>query len=46
MYADAEYVVTTAAVAMMVLPVKGIVKDITVGSSTGAVDTHVVSARS
>ena len=45
-YADAEYVVTTAAVATMVLPVKGIVKDIAVGSSTGAVDTHVVSARS
>ena len=45
-HADAEYVITTAAVAMMVLSVKGIVKDIAVGSSTGAVDTHVVSARS
>ena len=30
---DAEHVVTTAVVATMVLPVKGIVKDITVGSS-------------
>ena len=28
------------------LPVEEIVKDIAVGSSTGAVDTHVVSARS
>ena len=43
---DAEHVVTTAAVATMVLPVKGIVKDITVDSSTEAVDTHVVSAMS
>ena len=42
--ADAEHVVTTAAVATMVLLVKGIVKDIAVGSSTAAVDTHVVSA--
>ena len=42
--ADAEHVVTTTAVATMVLPVKGIVKDISVESSTGAVDTHVVSA--
>ena len=42
--ADADYVVTTAAVATMVLPVKGIVEDIAVGSSTGAVDTHIVSA--
>ena len=41
---DAEHVVITAAVATVVLPVKGIVKDIAVGSSTGAVDTHVVSA--
>ena len=32
---DAEHVVTTAAVITMVFPVKGIVKDITVGSSTG-----------
>ena len=39
-----EYVVTTVAVATMVLPVKGIVKDIAVGASTGAVDTNVVSA--
>ena len=37
---------TTAAVVTMVLPVKGIVKGIAVGSSTGAVDTHVVSAGS
>ena len=42
--ADAEYVVTTAAVATMVHPVKEIVKDIAVESSTGAVDTHVLSA--
>ena len=40
--ADAEYVVTTAAVATMVLPVKGIVEDIAEDSSTGAVDAHVV----
>ena len=40
--ADAEYVVITAAVATMVFPVKGTVKDIAVGSSTGAVDAHVV----
>ena len=32
---DAEHVVITAAVITMVFPVKGIVKDITVGSSTG-----------
>ena len=32
---DAEHVVTTAAVVTMVFLVKGIVKDITVGSSTG-----------
>ena len=44
LYADAEYVVTTAAMATMVLPVKGVVKNIAVGSSTGAMDTHVVSA--
>ena len=42
--ADAEYVVTIAAVATMMLPVKGIVQDITVDSSTEAVDMHVVSA--
>ena len=36
-FADAEYVVSTAAVATMVFPVKGIVEDIAVGSSTGAV---------
>ena len=42
--ANAEHVVTTAAVATMVLPDKGIVKDIAVDSSTGAVDTHVESA--
>ena len=42
--AEADNVFTTAAVVMMVLPVKGIVKDIAVGSSTGVVDTHVVSA--
>ena len=41
--ADAEHVATTAAVVTMVLPVKGILKDIAVGSSTGAVDAHVVS---
>ena len=40
----AEHVVTTAAVATMVHPVKEIVKDIAVDSSTGAVDTHVLSA--
>ena len=40
--ADAEYVVTTAAVATMVFPVKGIVKDIAVGSSTGAVDISMM----
>ena len=39
--ADAEHVVTTAAVATMVLLVKGTVKDIAVGSATGAVDTHI-----
>ena len=38
--ADAEHVVTTAAVATMVLLVQGTVKDIAVGSATGAVDTH------
>ena len=37
-----EYVVTTVAVATMVLPVKGMVKDIVVGSSTGVVDKNVV----
>ena len=42
--ADAEHVVTTAVVATMVFPVKGIVEDIAVGSSTGAVDLHVVNA--
>ena len=41
--ADAEHVVATAAVATMVLHVKGIVKDIAVESSTGAIDTHFVS---
>ena len=41
-FAEAEYVVITAAVATMVFPVKGTVRDIVVGSSTGAVDTHVV----
>ena len=41
--ADAEHVVTTAAVVTTVFPVKGIVKDIAVGSSTGTVDMHVVS---
>ena len=35
-FADAEHVVTTTVVVMTVLPVKGIVKDIAVGSSTGA----------
>ena len=44
--ADEEHVATTAAVATMMFLVKGIVKDIAVGSSTGAVDTHVGSARS
>ena len=39
--ADAKHVVTTAAVATMVLPVKGTVKDIAVGSATGTVDSHV-----
>ena len=39
----AEHVVTTVAVATMVLHVKGIVKDIAVESSTGAMDTHFVS---
>merc|ERR1719434_489450 len=39
--ADEEHVVTTAAVATMVLPFKGTVNDITVGSATGAVDTQV-----
>ena len=42
--ADAGHVVTTAAVATMVFPVEGIVKDIAVGSSTETVDTHAVSA--
>ena len=42
--ADAEHLVTTAVVATTVLPVKGIVEDIAVSSSTGAVDTHIVSA--
>ena len=42
--ADEEYVATTAAVTMMVFPVKGTVKDIAVGSSTRAVDMHVMSA--
>ena len=37
--AGADHVVTTAAVVTVVLPVKGIVKDIAVGSSTGAVDS-------
>ena len=41
--ADAKHVVTTAAVATMVLPVKGTVKDIAVGSATGAVDSHCAS---
>ena len=40
--ADEEHVVTTAAVATMVFPVKGMVKNIAVGSSTGAADTYVV----
>ena len=42
-FANAEHVVTTAAVATMVLHVKGIAKDIAVESSTGAIDTHLVS---
>ena len=42
--ADAKHVVTTAVVAAMVFPVKGIVEDIAAGSSTGAVDMHVMSA--
>ena len=41
-FADAEYMVISAAVATMVFPVKGTVKDIAVCSSTGAVDTLVV----
>ena len=41
--AEVEHVVITAAVATMVLPVKRIVKDIVVGSSTGTVDIHVVN---
>ena len=45
-HTDVEYVITKAAMATMVLPDKGTVKDIAVGSSTGAVDTHVVSAKS
>ena len=42
-FAGEEHVVTTTAVATMVLPVKGMMKDIVVGSSTGAVDMHVVN---
>ena len=42
--ADAKHVVTTAAVAAMVFPIKGIVEDIAAGSSAGAVDMHVMSA--
>ena len=42
--ADTKHVVTTAVVATMVFPVKGIVEDIAAGASTGAVDMHVVSA--
>ena len=38
-FANEEHVVTTAAVVTMVFPVEGIAKDMTVGSSTGAVDT-------
>ena len=38
---DAEHVVTAVAVAAMVLPESGTVNNITVGSATGAVDTHV-----
>ena len=37
-FAEAEYVVITVAVATMVFPIKGTVKDITVGSSTEAVE--------
>ena len=39
--ADAEHVVTTTAVATMVILVRGTMKDIAVCSGTGAVDTHV-----
>ena len=39
-FAEVGHVVTTATVVTMVSPVKGMVKDIAVGSSTGAVDTH------
>ena len=39
--ADAEHVVSTAAAATTVLPVKRAVNDITAGSAAGAVDTHV-----
>ena len=41
-FADEEYVAITAAVATMVFAAKGTVKDIAVGSSTGAVDTRVL----
>ena len=41
-FVNAEHVVTTAVVATMVFLVKGIVEDIAVGSSTGAVDTSMM----
>ena len=40
---DEEYEVTTIVVATMVQPSKGTVNDITVGSATGAVDTHIAT---
>ena len=43
-FAGEEHVVMTTAMATMVFPVKGMVKDIAVGSSTGAVDTHHLSS--
>ena len=39
--AEDKHVVTAVVVAAMVLPESGTVNDITVGSATGAVDTHV-----
>ena len=46
--ADAEHVVTGTAVATLVLPVKGMVEDIAVCSSTGAVvlcEIHLCAAK-
>ena len=45
-FADEEHVLTTAAVATMVFPVEGTVKDIAVGPSIGAVDTPPLGTKS